>query len=125
MIKTTYTFLIFILIVSLTVACKQKATEQKTKENIKKNEVANIPTFLLYGELVPEGYVEEKDSSITKKSGFTIKRVADCEITDQLVDSVKTINLKNELIMNSKYGDNWKQEFEKETNLRLQIPDIN
>jgi|GEM_PF-3595680 len=122
-------FFMLALFLVLTISCTQetknpnaaKQAKQPTKDKITKDK---IPTFLLYGELMSEGWIDEQDSTVAKRFGFTIKRVAGCEVTDELVDSVKIINQKNDLIMQSKYGKNWKQQFEKETKLQLAIPHI-
>ena len=52
------------------------------------NQKKEIPTFLMYGEIAPVGYLEEQDDSIARKFGFSIKRVAGCEVDDKLLDSI-------------------------------------
>lgn len=84
-----------------------------------------IPTFEVYGELAPIDYVDgynPKHDSITKKYGFLMKRVADCEVTDGLVRKANRNNQKALEEMNKKYGENWQSQFEKETGLKLAIP---
>ncbi len=123
--EKNFMYLILITVLSIVVSCKQKSTKQKFIETPNKSVTESIPTFLIYGELMPDGYIKQKDSSITQKFGFNIKRVAGCEITNKLVDSVKTINQKNNEIMRSQYGNNWKQKFETATRQKIAIPEIN
>lgn len=87
--------------------------------------VEKIPTFEVYGELAPSDYVDgynPKHDSITKKYGFLVKRVADCEVTDDLVNKANRNNQKALEEMNKKYGHNWQSQFEKETGLKIAIP---
>ena len=118
MAMNNYVYLTMIII--LLFSCKQKPTKQNFDEITN----VSVPTFLIYGELVPNGYVKEKDSSVTQQFGFNIKRVAGCEVTNKLVARVKENNEKNNLIMRSKYGTNWKQKFETAAKLKLAIPEI-
>lgn len=109
---------------SLLISCQQASKQPNVVETAPKIDTVSIPVFLVYGELPPVGYAEEEDSLITQKFGFHIKRIAGCEITTQLVDSVKTINQENNSVMKSKYGNDWGQKFETTAKLKLAIPAI-
>lgn len=115
-----FLFSVFIFFIS----CGEKPESRSQVEKINKIEKNEIPTFLIYGEIPPVGYLEEQDSSIAKKFGFNIKRVAGCDVTEELVDSIKKINQKNDQIMQLQFGKDWKREFEIQTNLKISIPDI-
>ncbi len=106
------------------ISCGENPERRSHVEKINKNEKNEIPTFLIYGEIPPVGYLEEQDSTIAKKFGFNIKRVAGCDVTEELIDSIRKINKKNDLIMQFQYGKDWKREFEIQTNIKLSIPDI-
>lgn len=87
--------------------------------------VEKIPTFEVYGELAPIDYVDgynPKHDSITRKYGFLMKRVADCEVTDGLVKKANRTNQEALQEMNRKYGEKWQEKFEKETGLKIAIP---
>lgn len=111
------------LIAFSAISCSQ-SNENKPILKTKVVKSENLPTFLIYGELALFGYVEEKDSVSTKKFGFNVKRVADCDVTSELIDSVKTINIENDLTMKSKYGNDWKLKFEEQSKLKIAIPEI-
>lgn len=101
--------------------CQKEQITNSTKPQIEEK----IPTFEIYGGLAPVDYVDgydPKHDSITKKYGFFMKRVADCEVTDGLVRKAIRNNQKALEEMNRKYGENWQQKFEKETGLKLAIP---
>lgn len=114
-----------LIVIAICVASCSKSNNHKNiilETKISKSK--SQPTFLLYGELLPVGYTEEKDSVSTKKFGFNIKRVADCDVTSELIDSVKKINIESNAIMKSEYGNDWKEKFEKQTNIKIAIPEI-
>lgn len=117
-----YFFLFIILIVSCNQETHKSQNVNKTKNTSQKQ--PEKPLFLIYGELAPAGYVEAKDSVITQKFGFCIQRITGCEVTPELIDSVKVINQKSNSMMQSKYGKDWIQKFEKETNMKISIPSI-
>ena len=74
--------------------------------------------------MVPDGYATERDSAVVQKFGFRITQLAGCDVTTVLVDSAATVNKKNDLLMQAKYGKNWQAKFEAETKLKLAIPGI-
>ncbi len=84
------------------------------------DEVALIE-FQVYGELAPDGYIDEANS-ITEAYGFIISRVAGCEITKELQKKVHKKNNQSLKYMNTIYGKDWKENFTKETGLELAIP---
>ncbi|MBV7439980.1 hypothetical protein KRX57_00945 [Weeksellaceae bacterium TAE3-ERU29] len=77
---------------------------------------------MTYGELPPINYIDEKDSAITKKFGFKVKRIADCEVTNTIIYKAKRTNTESNIQMQSKYGNNWINKFEKETGMRFSVP---
>ena len=99
---------------------KDTAKISSTQQTLEK-----IPTFEVYGGLAPIDYVDgynPKHDSITRKFGFLMKRVADCEVTDDLVRKANRNNQKALEEMNKKYGENWQEKFEKEMGLKIVIP---
>ncbi|KOY86860.1 hypothetical protein AD998_12550 [bacterium 336/3] len=118
-----YTFFFIITILSLSCNQETDKPQNQNTQNFSKKE-PDKAVFLIYGELAPTGYVEEKDSSITQKFGFCVHRITGCEVTPELIDSVKVINQKSSSMMQSKYGKDWIQKFEKETNMKLAIPNV-
>ena len=59
--------------------------------------------FKVYGELAPDGYVDEYNS-ITEAYGFIINRVAGCEITEKLKNKIHKKNKQSLKTMNAYYG---------------------
>lgn len=115
--------LLYFTLIFLAISCETKIEKPNSGE-IAKSTKPDIPAFLVYGELPPVDYAEDQDSTTTKKFGFVVKRVAGCEVTNSLLDSVHTINKESDEKMIAKYGENWKENFEKKSNLKLAIPDI-
>ena len=113
---------ITLIIISAT-ACNQ-SNGNKIILQTKTAQPQTLPTFLIYGELAPTGYVEDKDSLTTKRFGFGLKGLAVWEVTSELIDSVKKINTKNNVIMKAKYGNDWKKKFEEQSKLKIAIPEI-
>lgn len=98
-------------------------TEKIGKESIEYNSNGqdSIKVFLIYGELAPDGYLDE-ENPITEKYGFKLKRVAGCEVEESMVTDVLKQNNTALNQMNKKYGDDWIKEFEKKTKYKLAIP---
>ena len=124
MIKFGVKRILFLFTVfSVIISCSKKADKQtiivKNTDSVKSETVV----FLNYGMIIP-GYALEIDSVKTKKFGFIIKNVAGCEVTDALLDSIKTNNEASDLKMKTKYGNNWQLDFEKNAKLKLGIPNI-
>lgn len=117
-------FLVLISIFTL-LNCQEK-TSKSNSVLLKKvdNEVKDkLPTFMIYGEPYPVGYAEEQDSLVTEKFGFKIKRVAGCEISNVLKQSVINNNRKENQKMEQLFGKNWKENFAKKSKLELLIPE--
>ena len=76
-----------------------------------------LPTFFIYGELSPVGYLSG-ENPITEKYGFKVKRVAGCEVKQKTIDDCTSNNKNAMALMNKKYGKNWLKNFEKETGLK-------
>lgn len=105
--------------------CQEKTTKSnstiaKVDEKVKEE----LPTFMIYGEAFPVDYADEKDSLITQKFGFKMKRVAGCEISNVLKQSVISNNRKEDQKMQQLFGKNWKEDFTKKYKLELLIPEI-
>lgn len=83
-----------------------------------------MPTFKIYGELAPMDNLDGRstENSITALYGFKVLRVAGCEITPKLVQSVKENNIKANEYMIQVHGENWKSEFEAETDMKFFFP---
>jgi len=111
-------FLIFIAIIFF--SCSVNTSNNTTNNSNDTTLLNKLPEFLIYGELTPENYIDQ-DDSITKDFGFVVKRIAGCEITEN--ERIKAIkqNKKSLEIMNERYGENWRQNFEKQTNFKLYI----
>ncbi|RZJ42130.1 MAG: hypothetical protein EOO19_13935 [Chryseobacterium sp.] len=122
--KNSLQYFMLIVIAICVASCSKSNNHKNIILETKISKSKSQPTFLLYGELLPVGYTEEKDSVSTKKFGFNIKRVADCDVTSELIDSVKKINIESNAIMKSEYGNDWKEKFEKQTNIKIAIPEI-
>ena len=108
---------------SVIISCIKKADKQTIIVNNTDSVKSETVVFLNYGMIIP-GYALEIDSVKTKKFGFIIKNVAGCEVTDALLDRIKTNNEASDLKMKTKYGNNWQQDFEKTAKLKLGIPNI-
>ena len=81
----------------------------------------SIPEFYIYGELAPQGYLDD-ENPLTEKFGFKVKRVAGCEIEQDEREKILTHNHRLFDYMTEKYGEGWESNFEKETHLKLLIP---
>ena len=103
--------IIFILIILSFSHCKED--KKTTKKEV---------IFLTYGELPPVNYIDEKDSIITQKFGFQIKRLGNCEVTNSMISKAKRTNSKSNAQMKSKYGNDWITKFEKETGIIFYVP---
>lgn len=131
---------LFILFLAFIISCTQKTEKPKVVETVHPSikvktsdsvivkethplTEVDTPTFLVYG-MVSPAELDNKYKTALKRFGFKTKRVGGCLVTGELTDSVRIINQKNDLIMQSKYGKDWKQKFEKKTKLNLGIPDI-
>ena len=72
--------------------------------------------------MAPAGYLEEQDSAIARSFGFRVKRVAGCDVTSALVDSVKLVNRQSDNTMKAKHGAGWAAAFEKSAGLKIALP---
>ena len=124
MIKFGVKRILFLFTVfSVIISCIKKADKQTILVNNTNSVKNETVVFLNYGMIIP-GYALEIDSVKTKKFGFIIKNVAGCEVTDALLDSIKTNNEASNLKMKTKYGKNWQLDFEKTAKMKLGIPNI-
>ncbi len=121
-IKITILVLSSVLLSSCTAQQEPTATTDRKSKDKPESKTENLATFLILGEIAPVGYTEEQDSVITQHYGFTIKRVADCEVTDELLTLVKIANEKNDALMQQRYGKDWIANFEQKSNLKLAVP---
>ncbi len=81
----------------------------------------NLPTFQIYGELAPEGYLDNSNP-ITEKYGFRMERIAGCEMGSSEAEEANENNAEALEKMNEKYGIDWQTNFENETGFKLSIP---
>ena len=108
---------LLILLCFFLVSCKKVSTNIKYTAKQVATVKKELPTFFIYGEPPPIGYLCD-ENSITEKYGFKVKRVAGCEVSQKLIDEVNLNNAKMIIIMNKKYGNNWLKNFEKKTGLK-------
>jgi hypothetical protein len=112
--------------VSSIVACESNAVVSGLKPVIEFRDIENeveepkdsIVEFQIYGELAPDDYLSESDT-ISLKYGFKFKRLAGCVVTSELMDSVSLNNAKSVLLMEEKYGSDWKNQMESKTGKRI------
>ncbi|WP_291720472.1 hypothetical protein [Bernardetia sp.] len=83
--------------------------------------IEDIPTFKIYGELAPDGYLDW-GNPITEKYGFRLERIAGCNVQEYEVWWANRNNKDALQEMNDKYGKDWQAKFEKETGYKLLIP---
>jgi hypothetical protein len=102
--------------------CQEVANVQLTDTNAPPE--VYIPTFKIYGELAPSDYLDGRpeEESLTTAYGFMVIRVSGCEVTPDLVQSVKLNNTKANDDMIMLRGENWVREFEDETGKNLSFP---
>lgn len=83
-----------------------------------------MPTFKIYGELAPVNYLDGRpeESALTAAHGFMVLRIAGCQITGELAETVSANNIKANEYMIKFYGENWKSEFENETGKKFSYP---
>ncbi len=97
------------LLIILTILI-QSCNEQGKKVDTSKTE--NEDTLLIYG--LPNMERQNSRNVIAKKWGIKFKSVAGCIVTDELVDSVKTVNDRVNKSIEKKFGKNWNDKFERE-----------
>jgi hypothetical protein len=99
----------------------QTSNKNQADTTITENISETLPTFQIYGELAPVGYLDSKNP-ITEKYGFFMERIAGCAVGSDEAKEVSKNNAEALVKMNVKYGDNWQANFEKETGYKLWIP---
>lgn len=115
------------LAILLLISCNnsKKTTQISDKNKADTTIIENIseilPTFQIYGESAPVGYLDS-ENPITEKYGFHLERVAGCEVGSDEAKKVIKDNVKLLEKMNEKYGKDWQSNFEKETGFKLWIP---
>ncbi|AFM05126.1 hypothetical protein Fleli_2773 [Bernardetia litoralis DSM 6794] len=115
----------------LLISCGENSKEIHQVNNIKQTDTTTIiaenkveeslPTFQIYGELAPVGYLDS-ENPITEKYGFIMKRIAGCAVGSDEAKKVNKNNTEALEKMNAKYGNDWQVNFEKETGFKLWIP---
>src|SRR5690554_161966 len=117
--KKYLSIIIFIILCS----CTEQIPGDNNTENLVQdlNETDSLTVFLIYGELAPDGYLDE-ENSIIEIYGFKLKRIAGCEVEENMVNDALLQNNNALTEMNNKYGDDWIKKFEKKTNFKLAIP---
>ena len=122
--KKYLSIIVFIILYSCSGQTSEgKKTEKLGQESFEYNSNGqdSLKVFLIYGELAPDGYLDE-ENPITENYGFKLKRVAGCEVEESMVNDVLKQNNTALIEMNKKYGDDWIKEFEKKTKYKLAIP---
>ena len=128
--KRTYMYtLITMLGFVASVACSNPsenriiAEKSESSQSVTESEKAiSTPIFKIYGELSPVNYLNGGEDSLTLAHGFLVERVSGCEVTAELVQSVKENNrLANEQMIAS-FGKTWIADFKKKTGMNLTFP---
>ncbi len=121
--KEIMRIVLILIIVSFLFSCKGQTADKLNANKVEdvSNQEDSLVTFLIYGELAPDGYLDS-ENEITEQYGFKLDRIAGCEVEEDLVNKVKTNNKKALALMEKRYGFSWMQNFEKETNFKLAIP---
>jgi len=88
----------------------QSCNEQEKKVDSFKTD--NDYTLLTYG--LPNMERQNSRNVIAEKWEIKFKSVAGCMVSEELVDSVKTINDRVDKNLEKKYGKYWNEKFEKE-----------
>lgn len=114
--------LILLLAILLFVSCVDNSkTSNQIDSAIAENDTENLPTFQIYGELLPVDCLNGKNP-ITEKYGFQMERISGCNV--EIFQAI-IANINNKVVlekMNAKYGKNWQANFENETGYKLWIP---
>lgn len=119
-----YTF-ITVLLLTTSLACmnteENKTAVVKSSSSVAVSEI-ETPIFKMYGEFAPTNYLNGGEDDITLDYGFLVERVAGCEITMELVESVKENNRISNEQMIASYGEGWKANFEEKTGVKFGFP---
>ncbi|MFT5778505.1 MAG: hypothetical protein ACI837_001461 [Crocinitomicaceae bacterium] len=101
----------------------EKGVGEQVISNTPSDEIY-IPTFKIYGELAPSDYLDGRpdEISLTTAHGFMVIRVSGCNITPDLMQSVKSNNREANDYMIKLHGENWRSEFEDETGKNFSFP---
>ncbi|WAC42566.1 hypothetical protein [Pedobacter sp. SL55] len=111
-------YLLFATIL-LCLACKnpkQPGTPIKIK--------TEVITYYTYGEIPPAGYVYYDTTFTMPLYALTIKNMGGCEPVDINYDSLELHNRKTAALMSKKFGKNWALDFEKQTKLKIIVPNL-
>ncbi|MET0300697.1 MAG: hypothetical protein ABW036_13075 [Flavitalea sp.] len=110
--------LIGLLVAGSTIALNTK----KGVDTINTTEITkdSLLTMLSYG-LPARGIYGETVHQVALKYGFRYYAVAGCVVTEQLVDSVRKENEKVSMKIAVMHGINWKEQFEKDVQVQLEI----
>lgn len=119
--------LILIIILIGIYSCSTQISEDTTPKSeqeliiAESTEKDSLATFFIYGELAPANYLDD-ENSITENYGFKLKRIAGCDVDENIVNQALTQNKDALARMNEKYGKNWMVDFENKTKYKLAIP---
>jgi hypothetical protein len=112
----TALFLLFII----------SCNSQVQNNNNNSNSSDTTLTILTYG--LPNMDYERARSTVAKKYGFQYYGVAGCVVSEKLIDSVKKENKRVYKILEGRFGENWKETFEKQVDtmqiLQLQVEEL-
>jgi hypothetical protein len=99
--------------VSVSSAC---STKQKTKINSRKTETA-----VVWRSGLPNLEREEAENVIAKKWGFKFHRVAGCDVSPHLSDSIDRHNKEAESIVALLHGASWQNRFDIEVDREVEV----
>mgnify|MGYP000645707263 CR=1 FL=1 len=120
-----YLFILPLAILLFMSCNNSKKTTQTSDKNqadtITTENIEVLPTFQIYGESLPVGYLDD-ENPITEKYGFRMKRIAGCTLGSDEAKKAKQNNAQLMKKMNEEYGVDWRAVFEKETGFKLAIP---
>ncbi|WP_106791908.1 hypothetical protein [Aquimarina sp. Aq78] len=110
-----------LLLVLVLASCKQNPKSihplVDTNEEQKIDVEVELPEIHFYGETLPMHLVIS--DSLAKKIGFKLKRVGGDVINQEMIINAKNNNNKTLLLLNKRYGENWRENFEKETGKKI------
>ena len=124
---------VLLLLVILSISCRQqdsvrsapKIQHTDSTENHTTVFVDEATIFLLTGMASPASFVEDRDSILTRKYSFEVKRLWYCGAPSSLVDSVNSVNIKADSIMRLRHGKYWLKHFEQKTKRKVYIQFVN
>ena len=106
------------------ISCSGKEDIERANDTLRTSKdlsINSLPLFKIYGELAPEGYLNDQNS-ITEEYGFKLKRVDGCTVGSFEAKGIHKENRASLEEMNTKHGEGWMENFERKTGYKLAIP---